>query len=184
MASDALAPDAVICVDLDGTLYRGELNVELALHLFARRPWLILMYPLWERRGRAVLKAEIAKRAGFDPARRSYNPELLAWLRDRKAEGHRLVLASGADRSVVSRVADYLGLFDEFMGSDGRTNLVGVNKEAALAARYPGFAYVGNSKVDIVVWRGASACYLVARTPTFAAQLSRQIDFARIFPRE
>ncbi len=142
------------------------------------------MYVLWERRGRAVLKAEIAKRAAFDPARVRYNASLLAWLRDRKAAGHRLVLASGADRGIVGSVAAYLGLFDEYLGSDGRINLIGENKRAALAARYPGFAYVGNSKVDIAVWRGASACYLVASSPAFAAELSRRIKFTRIFPRE
>ena len=60
-------------------------------------------------------------------------------------------------------VADYTGLFDEVLGSDGKTNLRSGNKLKALVAKFGerGFDYAGNSSADLAVWRGAREAIVV-----------------------
>jgi phosphoserine phosphatase len=177
-----LPADSVICVDLDGSLCDGDTMVQCALQLLRRQPWLAPWFLVWWLQGRARLKAEIALRAeSFDPAELRYHDELLSWLRTEKAKGRRIVIASGADRRVVAAVAAHLGLFDEIFASDGRINLVGPRKAAALGRKFADFAYVGNSRADVAVWRRATASYLVARGPGLAARLGRQVKFTRVF---
>jgi phosphoserine phosphatase len=175
------SPEPVLCVDLDGTLARGDSMVYCARLLIWRRPWYVLGMALWHGRGRAALKDEIARRVNFDPARLTYEPELVSWLRAEQARGRKLVLASGSDRRIVAAVARYLGLFDDFFASDGKTNLTGPSKVALLSAHFPAFDYVGDSRNDLAVWRHARLCYLVARRRGLARRLSRDVRFARIF---
>jgi phosphoserine phosphatase len=173
---------SVICVDLDGSLCDGDTMVRCGIAVLWRKPWLAPRFLVWWMRGRARLKAEIALRAeSFDPAVLRYHDELLSWLRAEKAGGRRLVIASGADRRVVAAVAGHLGLFDEIFASDGRINLTGPRKAAALGRRFAEFAYVGNSRADVAVWRRATTSYLVARGPWLAARLGRQVKFTRVF---
>lgn len=156
--------------------------MQCAFQLLGRKPWLAPRFLFWWMRGRATLKAEIALRAEtFDPAALRYHAELLSWLRAEKAGGRRLVIASGADRRIVAAVAGHLGLFDEIFASDGRINLTGPRKAAALGRRFAEFAYVGNSRADVAVWRRANQSYLVARGPGLAARLGRQVKFTRVF---
>jgi 4-hydroxybenzoate polyprenyltransferase len=93
-----------------------------------------------------------------DPAELPYDRELLAFLQAERAAGTRLVLATGADAIIAGRVAEYLGIFDEVLGSDGKVNLTGRRKTQALTARYRarGFRYAGNSRADLPVWRAAA----------------------------
>jgi hypothetical protein len=180
--AEAAAPEPPLCIDLDGTLTRGDSTVRLGWRLVLRRPWLAPAFLYWDHVGRAHLKAEIARRVAFDAAAFPYNRTLLVWLRHERATGRRLVLASGSDRRIVAAVARHLGLFEEFLASDGTTNLAGAAKATTLTARYGPFDYIGNSKKDVAVWRRARACYLVAETPALAAWLAKRVDFARVFP--
>lgn len=177
----AARSDTVLCVDLDGTLSRHDTMFRCLLLLTKQRPWAAMLLPLSLWRGRAAVKAEIARRVRFDPAKLVYHKELLSWLREEKAAGRKLVIASGADERIVKSVAAHLDLFDEIFASDGRINLTGSRKAAALEKRFSDFAYVGNSRVDVAVWRRASSAYLVAASPRLAAKLAREVAFARVF---
>lgn len=177
MASD----EPVLCVDLDGTLARGDTMLRAGRGLLARRPWLAPRLAWWNLRGRSHLKDQIARRAAFDPSSLRYHQGLLRWLRAEKAKGRRLVIASGADRRVVAAVAHHLGLFDEILASDGHINLTGPRKAAALQAQFGTFDYVGNSRTDLAVWRHARRSYLVARRRGHAIRFGRRVRFARIF---
>ena len=182
MDSVTLPPDSVLCVDLDGTLSRTDSMVECLFLLMKQRPWAMLLLPLWLLRGRAAVKAEIARRVRFDPAILVYNNELLNWLREEKSAGRKLVIASGADERIVKSVAAHLDLFDEIFASDGRINLTGARKAAVLKDRFSDFAYVGDGKVDLHVWKHASTAVLVARSSGREMLLSKQIKFGRVFP--
>jgi hypothetical protein len=175
------SPEPVLCVDLDGTLARGDSMVGLGWRLILTKPWLELPMALWTLRGMGHLKDQIGRRARFDPARLVYDRELLAWLRQEKARGRHIVIASGADSRIVAAVAKHLGLFDDFLASDRTVNLTGPRKAAALTARFGVFDYVGNARTDLAVWRHARLCYLVARHRGLAKRLGRQVRFARIF---
>jgi hypothetical protein len=176
------AAEPPLCIDLDGTLSAGDSTVRMGWHLALTRPWLAPAFPFWDHRGRAHLKEQIARRVPYDAVSWRYNATLIAWLRAQRADGRRLVLASGSDRRVVSAVAAHLGLFDEFLSSDGKTNFAGAHKADGLVARYGAFDYIGNSRKDIAVWRRARSCYLVANSRLLTRWLQRRVRFVQIFP--
>jgi 4-hydroxybenzoate polyprenyltransferase/phosphoserine phosphatase len=152
-----------LCVDLDGTLIRGNVLWESILVLLKTRPITLLLLPLWLLSGRAALKRELSSRVHLNPSCLPYSQEVVALLKQEKAAGRRIVLATAADRKVAESVAAYLGLFDEVHASDGQCNLKGTNKAEFLARRFAesGFEYAGDSAADVEVWRKASAAYVV-----------------------
>src|SRR5208337_3295153 len=157
----ALCP--VLCVDLDGTLIRGNVLWECFLDLLKTRPVLLLLLPFWLLSGRASLKRQLAARVHLNPARLPYRQQVLDLLKQEKASGRRIALATAADRDLAEMISSYLGLFDEVHASDGLLNLKGPNKAAFLAQHYAetGFEYVGDSAADVEVWRNARAAYVV-----------------------
>ena len=161
----------MLCVDLDGTLIRGDLVWECVLALLKAHPLTVLFIPLWLMRGRAFLKQQLAARVDLDPARLPYRGEVLELLRQEKAENRRIALVTAADHQLAESVAGYLGLFDEVHASDSERNLKGSLKAAFLAERFgaAGFDYVGDSAADLEVWRHAQGAYVVG-TPARAEQ--------------
>lgn len=145
----------VVCVDLDGTLVATDTAVENLLLFVRRFPLRVLELPLWLARGKAYLKHRLSKAAEIPVERLPYRATVIEWLRERKSEGSSIVLATGADVRIASRVAAHLGLFDEVHASDGETNLVGRRKAGFLRERYGRFLYVGDSRVDLPVWEAA-----------------------------
>jgi 4-hydroxybenzoate polyprenyltransferase/phosphoglycolate phosphatase-like HAD superfamily hydrolase len=151
-----------IVVDLDGTLVDSDLLVE-AYFLYLRQHPLSFLSPFyWLRRGKSYLKNRLTDHATPDASTLPYNPELMEWLRSRKAEGRRLVLATASDQRVAQAVADYLGLFDEVIGTT-ETNLSSHEKARQLVERFGhgGFEYVGNAKADVAVWQVADIAHVV-----------------------
>lgn len=163
IATPVTASSPVLCVDLDGTLIRGDLFWECVLALLRTRPLTLLLVPFWLLSGRAALKRHFAARIHLDPARLPYRQPVLDILLQEKAAGRRIVLATAADRELAEIVASYLGLFDEVYASDGQLNLKGANKAAFLSRRFAetGFEYMGDSGADVDVWRCALAAYVV-----------------------
>jgi 4-hydroxybenzoate polyprenyltransferase/phosphoserine phosphatase len=161
----------VLCVDLDGTLIRGNVVWECVLVLLKTRPATLLWLPLWLVRGRAFLKQQIAARIRLNPARLPYRQQVLDLLREEKSNGRRIALVTAADRQVAEAVSTYIGLFDEVHASDGQVNLKGSNKAAFLARHFSatGFEYIGDSAADVEVWRRARGAYVVG-TETRAEQ--------------
>jgi 4-hydroxybenzoate polyprenyltransferase/phosphoserine phosphatase len=153
----------VLCVDLDGTLIRGNVLWECVLILLKTRPFTALLIPFWLASGRAVFKRQLASRIDLDPSRLSYRQPVLDLLRAEKLFGRRIVLATAADRRVAELIAGYLGFVDEVLASDGKVNLKGPNKAALLTEQFAqtGFEYVGDSAADLEVWRNARGAYVV-----------------------
>lgn len=153
----------VLCVDLDGTLIRGNLLWECVLLLLKTHPATLFLLPLWLLHGRAFLKHKLALRAPLDPARLPYNREVLHLVQAEKDAGRSIALVTATDRQLADSIAQYLGLFDEVHASDGHINLKGAAKAALLSQRFAatGFDYVGDSAADIEVWRHSRAAYVV-----------------------
>lgn len=152
-----------LCVDLDGTLLRTDLLYETALALLRRNILYLFLLPLWLLKGKAHLKAEIARRVSLDPAALPYSDDFLAHLREQKAKGRTLVLATASHESLARRVAAHLGLFGAVIASDGRANLKGAAKLARLEAEFGarGFDYAGNGHTDVPILAGARKALLV-----------------------
>ena len=143
-----------LCVDLDGTLIKADMLIRSAMGLIRSRPFCSLRMPLWLLRGKAYLKRQLALRTAFDPAALPYNVTLLDMLRKEKENGRSLLLVTASDVIMAKPIADYLGLFDEVLGSDGTRNVRGSVKAAILKERFGirGFDYAGNGLADLQVW--------------------------------
>ncbi len=167
-SSDAPRPDPVpLVVDLDGTLIRTDLIWEHLARLLRRNPFWLLPVLVWWMRGRAFLKRQLVRRIKIDPATLPYHEPFLNYLRAQKAAGRKIILATASDLQMAQPVAGQVGLFDEVLASDGKTNLRRDNKLKALTARFGerGFDYAGNSPDDLVVWRGAREAIVVNASP-------------------
>ncbi|MBV8063072.1 MAG: UbiA family prenyltransferase [Nevskia sp.] len=186
MNGDASVTMPPLCVDLDGTLLRGDSLVEACLALLKQHPWQVLLLPLWLLRGRAVLKAEVFGRVQLDAASFPYNAAFLDWLRQQKAEGRRLVLCTGSDQSIATAVAAHLGLFEAAIGSDGVSNLSGSGKRERLTADYgaQGYDYAGNHRVDLKVWEQARRAVVVNGASGLAERAGALATVERVFERE
>ena len=169
-----------LAVDLDGTLFRGDLMIEAAAALVAAKPLFAFRLPLWFLRGRAFAKARIAENAPPpDPARLPYNDDLLQWLREQRAAGRKVVLATAAAKPHADIVAAHLDLFDETLATEENFNLSGENKARVLADKFGegNYDYIGDATRDIPVWkRGREA---IAANPS--PRLKRRMRFAKIF---
>jgi 4-hydroxybenzoate polyprenyltransferase len=175
--------DRPLVVDLDGSLVRTDTALECVMALL-RRPLVLLRALAHWRHGRARAKQELAMAAELDPARLPYHQPLLAYLRDEQAAGRRLVLATGADRRMATAVAQHLDLFDAVLASDGRINLTGSAKLAAirdLVGDRP-FSYIGNSRSDLAVWCEAATGICVNAPPRVARAAARLTTLERPFP--
>lgn len=160
-------PNVPLVVDLDGTVIRTDLLWELIARLLRRNPFAVFQIAFWWLRGRAWLKHQLAARVQAEPATLPYQRDFVAWLRKEKAAGRKIVLATASDQRMAQPVADHLGVFDEVMGSDGKTNLRAERKRAALVERFGerGFDYAGNSADDLMVWHSARQAIVVNAPP-------------------
>ena len=147
----AKATSPILCVDLDGTLIRGNVLWECILLLLKTRPTTLLWLPVWLTKGLAFLKQQVAANVHLNPAHLAYRQEVVDLLREEKAGGRRIALVTAADRSLAEAVSTCIGLFDEVHGSDGVLNLKGANKAAFLEHRFSGsgFEYMGDSAADV-----------------------------------
>ncbi len=121
-----------LVVELDGVLAHTDTLHEGLLRLHKRQPHLIPAVLAWSLKGRAFLRAEVARRVELDVTRLPYDEALVTRLSEEKARGRRLVLATTADQRVAEAVAAHLGLFDAVHAGDGTQELSGAHREARL----------------------------------------------------
>jgi len=178
------APSSLpLYVDLDGTLIRSDLLLESFLELLKRNLLYLFLVPVWLLRGKAVLKKEIACRVSVRVDLLPWNTAFVAYLREQKALGRRLVLISASDQLLVNAVADYLGLFDAAIGSDGQDNCSGKRKQQIIAADAPQYVYAGDRDIDLEVWRHAAAAIPVNASPALRAQVAALLPIEAEFTR-
>jgi apolipoprotein N-acyltransferase len=168
-------PNVPLVVDLDGTLIRTDMMWESLARLLRRNPLAIFQILFWWTRGRARLKQKLAARVRINPAALPYHEPFLAWLRAEKKSGRKLVLATASDLRMAQPVADHVGIFDEVLASDGKTNLRSENKLRALTEKFGerGFDYAGNSTADFAVWRGSRQAVVVNASRGVLAEAAR-----------
>lgn len=173
-----------LAVDLDGTLIRADTFFESILSYLAVYPLGVISLARWFVRGRAFVKAKLARYAPA-PEALPYDQRVLAWLKQEKAKGRRIALATATDRAVADAIAAHVGVFDDVFASDGVTNLKSARKAEALAAAYPqGFVYAGNERADLQVWARAKAAVVVNADAALEQQAAALAPVERVFADE
>lgn len=173
-----------LCVDLDGTLIRGDLLLETLMLLLKRNPLYLFCIPFWLLAGKADFKAQVAKRVELDPATLPYNREFLKWLQEQRQANRSLWLCTASNEVLAARVAAHLGIFDGVMGSDERTNLAGHRKATRLIERFgeQGFDYCGNEYRDLEIWKHAGAAIVVQGGRRLERDAARHATVSHTFP--
>jgi 4-hydroxybenzoate polyprenyltransferase len=143
-----------LVVDLDGTLICTDLMVESTFAYLGADPRRVFNLLWASRRGKAVLKAEVAANTDIDVSNLPYDEFIVSLIREARAEGRPVYLASASNESYVRKVADHMMLFDGWFGSTDDENLSSTAKAHRLVAAFGagGFDYIGNDRDDLDVW--------------------------------
>lgn len=151
-----------IVVDLDGTLVDSDMLVESLFLLLRLYPLHFLELFFWLMGGKAYLKRKLADMVIPSAASLPYNKVLLSFLKQSKRAGATLVLATASDKRIAISVANHLGIFDEVIGTEN-INLSSTHKRASLIEKFGeyNYEYIGNSYVDLPVWRSASVIHVI-----------------------
>jgi 4-hydroxybenzoate polyprenyltransferase len=174
--------DLPIAVDLDGTLLRADTLHEGLVDIFSRRPWLLFPLLLQLLRGKAAFKQYVTRYARIDTNGIPVNSGLLDFLREEHGRGRRLGLFSAADQSIVAMFAERFGIFDLAVGSDGSRNLSGALKLAEIRERFGNsFVYAGDARVDLTIWREATAAIVVGRSRRIRDEVARHTPIEQTF---
>lgn len=170
-----------LCVDLDGTIIRADLSLELLGALFRRAPLkAIYSLVLLAKSGRPAFKEYIAQNAELDLTLVPENHEVLDFIRAERLRGRTLVLISGSPQLVVRRIADHLKIFDEVVGSSNGVNLISKKKAEYLESKYgaAGFDYLGNSNADFAVWEKSNTVISVQPSDSWRQKVQTQFPKA------
>jgi 4-hydroxybenzoate polyprenyltransferase len=174
-----------LCVDLDDTLVATDTLLESLLALLRHRPLYVLLLPWWLIRRRSAFKRRVAEVAPLEVSTLPYRHDFLRFLKEQKEAGHRLILATGADRRLALKCSAHLGMFDEVLASDGKVNLTGQAKLRAIKSALGGesFVYAGNSSADIAIWQKAEQAVPVSVSTRVMSRLRQEgVAIKRAFP--
>jgi len=170
---DKLRP---LVVDLDGTLIASDLLIESAFLELGRRPYSLVSMLKSLSQGKAVLKHSLAQSSECNPSALPYDPEVLDLIRQAKAEGRPVYLASASHQRLVGRIAEHLGGFTGWFASDEVTNLAGERKAQRLVEAFGerGFDYVGNGTADLPVWDKAAKAIAIRAPASVRRKLGQR----------
>ncbi|WP_190600030.1 hypothetical protein [Candidatus Vesicomyidisocius sp. SY067_SCS001] len=162
-----------LIVDLDHTLINTDLLYESSIGTLKKNPLLIFIYPFWFFRGKGYLKEQLAKRFSIDIKVLTYNQDVINYIKKRKKQGDKIILATASHRLYASAVNNHLktektqiknkqknfdlfihnhqqttvnkiNLFDDIMASNKNFNLSSHNKAKRLIERF------GNKGFDYI----------------------------------
>ena len=147
-----------LALDIDGTLIRNDLTHELFLKGVCLYPLKIFTFLYLALTSKPKMKALLISLVGdhFDASVLPYNETVINMAKQAKADGREVVLCSGSQETLISRIGDHFDWVDHSFGTTETLNLTKENKAAFLKDRYPqGFDYFGNSTQDYAVWKEA-----------------------------
>jgi 4-hydroxybenzoate polyprenyltransferase len=185
-ASVALARPSLkppLCVDLDDSLVAADLLWESFLAAVKRRPVVLLLVPFWLLRGRAYLKARLAKRADLRVDLLPYRKEVVSYIRDERQAGRTVWLVTASDSRLAKQISLHLGIFDQVVSSNGTLNLKGAVKAEFLRQQFghEGFSYLGDSRSDVAVWKEAASALVVSGSTSLVQEAAQVTDVEKHF---
>jgi 4-hydroxybenzoate polyprenyltransferase/phosphoserine phosphatase len=184
LTSSREAPSGIpLIVDLDGTLVQTDLLYEsffASVKDGTKHHWSTFNAL---RRGKASLKAYLARVSTVDYASLPFNPEVIELIHQARADGRPVYLATASNRIHADAIAAQLRIFDGVFCSEDSINLAGETKARALVDAFGerGFDYVGNSSADLPIWSRARQAYIASnRASLRRAVEQRGVPFTEI----
>ena len=174
-----------LCVDLDGTLITTDSLYCSFLLLLKKNCLKAIMALLQLVKGKWAFKRYLADQVQLDPSTLPYNLELLAWLKAEKAKGREIILATASEQRIGERIANYLGLFTDCVGSQGKLNLKSRNKAAELNQRYGKrqYDYAGNHHADYPIWQDAHDAIVVNASAIVLKRAKKIANVTKVIPK-
>jgi 4-hydroxybenzoate polyprenyltransferase/phosphoserine phosphatase len=179
-------PRDALFVDLDGTLIASDALWEVFVQAIKRSPWILVLAPLWLLRGRAALKRALSERASLDAAALPYRDDVVQYVRERREQGSRVVLATASHRSWAEAVAKHIDLFDDIIATDAGHNLKGRKKLSAIerycdAHEVRAWGYMGDALADLPIWEKAGEVHVVHASGGVLQRVRRHKEPTRVF---
>lgn len=171
-------PREILVVDLDGTLLRSDMLFESFWSAFGRDWRSPFLSVAALSGGRASLKRHLSDASAVEMSTLPYNQEVIAYIEAWRRSGGRTALVTASDSDFADAISEHLGIFDEVHGSDGKLNLKGENKGQFLEERFgsKGFAYIGDAKTDLPVWKRAARAITVNAPATLRREAERACE--------
>jgi len=143
-ASVSDAAGVPLVVALEGTLLRANPLVEALVRLACSRPLEAAKIALSGWSGQKPLSQAVADRGLLDVDSLPLDADMLEHMRDEKARGRKVFLASHADKTIADAVAARLGFVDGVLAA--QENSPGDGRREMLIRRFgeKGFDYVGS----------------------------------------
>lgn len=181
-----MVENRVLVVDLDHTLLRTDMLYETLCSGIGADWRNIFRAGLAFQRGEAQLKRYLASISEPNIPTLPLNSKVLAYVQAWRDAGGRTALVTGSDTKLAEAVASHLGIFDETHGSDGKRNLTGPEKGLFLEARFgaQNFAYIGDSRADIEVWKRANTAITVNASRSLRREAESVCKVVEHFPKE
>jgi 4-hydroxybenzoate polyprenyltransferase len=138
-----------LCIDLDGTLYRGDFFLEQLSESLLKNPGVIFR-SLAKGVGIASLKEELHAQSEIQMQESDFRSEVLDRLKREARSGRKIYLVTAAYESVARQVANYFGFFSGVLATQENANLKGRRKMEQLVQRFGrgGYEYWGDSPSD------------------------------------
>lgn len=175
--NNSLQPNQLkpLCVDCDGTLIQGDLLRFDLEKLFSRMPWMLPTAAGWLAMGRNQLKVRLANLFPLDAASLAFRLEVLELIRARRQQKGKVFLATASAQAHAERISLHLGIFDGIFASDESRNLKSAKKAEVLTQSFgpKGFDYLGDSRVDIPVWRVCDQAMVWSDKPDFLSHIRK-----------
>lgn len=170
--------NAYLIVDLDGTLVKTDLLFESFWSAISNNFFAAIIAVFSLRKGRAAFKRNIVSKSDIDVTTLPYNQKVIDYIKEWNSTGGKSLLVTASDQNIADRIGQYLNLFDEVFGSDGHTNLKGVQKAKYLCKRFgsKNFAYMGDSAADFAVWEHASEIITVSLSSKIKKKADKKFE--------
>jgi len=163
-----------LIVDLDGTLVKTDLLVEMFLLALGNNFFSGIFSLFTLRKGRAAFKRKLVNETTLDITALPYNQNVIDYIEERRSRGYKTMLVTASDQLIADKIGQHVQLFDEIHGSNGQVNLKGEKKAQFLIEKIgkQNFAYIGDSAADFAVWEHSNKIITV----NVSSKIKRKAD--------
>lgn len=167
-----------LCVDLDGTLIKGDVSVEAVFKILRDNPIGFVKAIVFGMGSRAKTKAIIAENVSVTPENSIFNQEVIEFLKEEKEKGRKIYLVSASNQKNVELFK--LPVIDECIGATEKFNLKGKAKAKFLRDKFCEFDYVGNSHADLRVWKESKEAIIVNAKPSVRRKAEKNGNVVKV----